>query len=126
MATKTAARQALKARRQRRVRKKVVGTTERPRLAVYRSNKHISAQLIDDASGRTVAAASTYEAGVRSDLGSPTSTGTAAAASKVGELIAERGKSAGIEAVVFDRGGNRYHGRVAALADAAREAGLKF
>jgi len=126
MASKTASRHALRARRHRRVRKKVVGTNERPRMAVYRSNKHISAQLIDDGNGQTLAAASTYEADVRSDLGSPASTGTAAAAAKVGELIAERGKAAGIEEVVFDRGGNRYHGRVAALADAAREAGLKF
>ncbi len=122
MASKTASRHALRARRQRRVRKKVTGTTERPRLAVYRSNKHISAQLIDDTKGQTVAAASTYEGDVRSDG----ATGTVAAASKVGQLIAERGKAAGVEAVVFDRGGNRYHGRVAALADAAREAGLTF
>lgn len=126
MATKTAARHALRARRHSRVRKKVVGTSDRPRMAVYRSNKHISAQLIDDGTGQTLAAASTYEADVRSGLTSPSTTGTAAAAAKVGELIAERGKAAGIEAVVFDRGGNRYHGRVAALADAAREAGLKF
>ncbi len=122
MASKTAARHALRARRQRRVRKKVTGTGERPRLAVYRSNKHISAQLIDDTKGQTLAAASTYEDDVRSDG----ATGSVAAASKVGQLIGERAKAAGFEAVVFDRGGNRYHGRVAALADAAREAGLKF
>ena len=122
MASKTSARAALKARRQRRVRKKVAGTTERPRLAVYRSNKHISAQLIDDSKGQTLAAASTYEGAVRSDG----ATGSVAAASKVGELIGERAKAAGVEAVVFDRGGNRYHGRVAALADGAREAGLEF
>lgn len=122
MASKTASRHALRARRQRRVRKKVTGTGDRPRLAVYRSNKHISAQLIDDTKGETVAAASTYEGDVRSGG----STGSVEAASKVGTLIGERGKAAGVEAVVFDRGGNRYHGRVAALADAAREAGLKF
>jgi len=122
MASKTAARHALRARRRQRVRKKVSGTTERPRLAVFRSNNHISAQLIDDGDGRTLAAASTYESGVGADG----STGTVDAAGKVGTLIAERGKAAGIETVVFDRGGNRYHGRVAALADAAREAGLKF
>ena len=126
MASKTAARQALRARRQRRVRKKVTGTSERPRLAVYRSNKHISAQLIDDTKGRTLAAASTYEGEIRSPKSSPASTGSVAAASKVGTLIGERAKAAGIEDVVFDRGGNRYHGRVAALADAAREAGLNF
>ncbi|MDH3294074.1 MAG: 50S ribosomal protein L18 [Acidimicrobiia bacterium] len=122
MATKTSARTALKARRQRRVRKKVVGSSDRPRLAVYRSNRHISAQLIDDSKGETLAAASTYEGGVRSEG----STGTVTAASEVGRLIAERGKAAGVESVVFDRGGNKYHGRVAALADAAREAGLEF
>ncbi len=122
MASKTASRHALRARRQRRVRKKVNGTGERPRLAVYRSNKHISVQLIDDTKGQTLAAASTYE----SDIRSGGSTGSVAAASKVGQLVAERAKAAGVEAVVFDRGGNRYHGRVAALADAAREAGLKF
>ncbi|MDH3301009.1 MAG: 50S ribosomal protein L18 [Acidimicrobiia bacterium] len=126
MASKTAARQALRARRQRRVRKKVTGTGERPRLAVYRSNKHISAQLIDDTKGRTLAAASTYEDEVRSGMGSTASTGSVDAATKVGKLIGERAKAAGVEDVVFDRGGNRYHGRVAALADAAREAGLKF
>ena len=122
MATKTHGRQAARARRQRRVRKKVVGTTERPRLAVYRSNKHISAQLIDDSEGRTLAAASTYESAVCGDA----SSGSVAAATNVGKSIGERASAAGVEAVVFDRGGNRYHGRVAALADAAREAGLKF
>jgi len=126
MASKTAARQALRARRQRRVRKKVTGTGERPRLAVYRSNRHISVQLIDDTKGKTLAAASTYEGEVRSAMGSPASTGSVDAAAKIGKLIGERAKAAGVEDVVFDRGGNRYHGRVAALADAAREAGLKF
>jgi len=108
-------------RRHRRVRKKVLGTAERPRLAVYRSNKHITAQVIDDRAGRTLAAASTYEATLRSD-----STGNAEAATAVGTLIAERAKAAGVERVVFDRGGFIYHGRVAALADAARDAGLEF
>ena len=122
MATRATGRQAARSRRQRRVRKKVVGTAERPRLAVYRSNKHISAQLIDDSKGHTLAAASTYEADARAGANS----GSAAAAGAVGKLIGERAAAAGIEAVVFDRGGNRYHGRVAALADAARDAGLKF
>ncbi len=122
MAARSTTRQAARSRRQRRVRKKVVGTSERPRLAVFRSNKHISVQVIDDSKSSTVAAASTYEAAVRS----AGSTGSADAAKNVGRLIGERASAAGVEAVVFDRGGNRYHGRVAALADAAREAGLKF
>src|SRR4051794_20434402 len=100
-------------RRHRRVRKKVRGTAERPRLAVFRSNKHICAQLIDDVAGKTVAAASTTETDLRS-----AATGNKDAAGKVGALIAERAKAAGITAVVFDRGGFRYQGRVAALADA--------
>jgi large subunit ribosomal protein L18 len=107
-------------RRHRRVRKKVRGTAERPRLAVFRSNKHISAQVIDDRTGRTLAAASTHEADLR------TNGGNVEAATKVGTLLAERAKAAGIEAVVFDRGGNLYHGRIKALADAAREGGLEF
>jgi large subunit ribosomal protein L18 len=108
-------------RRHRRVRKKVAGTPERPRLAVFRSNKHISAQVIDDLNGRTGAAAATYEADLRSS-----STGTRDAATDVGRLVAERAKEAGVDKVVFDRGGFMYHGRVAALADSAREAGLEF
>ncbi len=108
-------------RRHGRIRKKVHGTAARPRLAVYRSNKHISAQVIDDDSGRTIAAASTVEADLRSNSG-----GTVAAATKVGELVAERAKTAGVTTVVFDRGGFAYHGRVAAIADAARNAGLEF
>jgi large subunit ribosomal protein L18 len=108
-------------RRHRRVRKRVTGTAERPRLAVFRSNKHISAQVIDDVGGRTVASASTNEADLR--VGT---TGNKGAAASVGRLVAERAKTAGVERVVFDRGGFRYHGRVAALADAAREAGLEF
>ena len=114
-------RSAQRQRRQRRVRKKVTGTTARPRLSVFRSNRHISAQIIDDENGLTVAAASTSETDLR---GSTTSNKDAA--SKVGTLLAERAQAAGVESVVFDRGGNKYHGRVAALADAARAAGLKF
>jgi large subunit ribosomal protein L18 len=109
-------------RRHRRVRKKVTGTAERPRLAVFRSNRHVSAQVIDDRSGRTVAAASSLERSVR-EAGP---TGNKAAASVVGRLVAERARAAGVARVVFDRGGFRYHGRVAAVADAAREAGLEF
>jgi large subunit ribosomal protein L18 len=107
-------------RRHRRVRKTVRGTAERPRLAVFRSNKHISAQVIDDVSGRTLVAASTVE-GERSGA-----TGNKVAAADVGRRIAERAKAAGIDRVVFDRGGFLYHGRVASVADAAREAGLEF
>jgi large subunit ribosomal protein L18 len=107
-------------RRHRRVRKKVRGTAERPRLAVFRSNKHITAQVIDDRAGRTLASASTTETGFEG-LGS-----NVAAATKVGQLVAERAKAAGVSTVVFDRGGNLYHGRIAALADAAREGGLEF
>ena len=108
-------------RRHRRVRKKVEGSAERPRLAVFRSNKHISAQVIDDRSGRTIAAASTTEPDLRG-----AGTGNKDAATKVGQLVAERAKAAGVTKVVFDRGGNLYHGRVAAVADAAREAGLEL
>ncbi|MFN2544235.1 MAG: 50S ribosomal protein L18 [Actinomycetota bacterium] len=107
-------------RRHARVRKRIRGTAERPRLAVYRSNKHIYAQLIDDLSSRTLAAASDSEAKTKSD------DDKSAQAKAVGQLIAERAKQAGIEAVVFDRGGRLYHGRVAALADGAREGGLKI
>ncbi len=108
-------------RRHGRVRKKVTGTAERPRLAVFRSARHISAQVIDDRAGRTLAAASTVEADLRTGA-----TGNVDAATKVGKLVAERAKAAGVEKVTFDRGGFRYQGRVAALADAAREAGLEF
>ena len=110
-----------RAKRHRRVRKKVSGSAERPRLAVFRSNKHIYAQLIDDTTGRTVAAASTAEADLRGGA-----TATVEAAKAVGQLVGERAKAAGISRVVFDRGGFLYHGRVAALADAAREAGLEL
>jgi large subunit ribosomal protein L18 len=109
-------------RRHRRVRKKVTGTADRPRLAVFRSTRHISAQIIDDRAGVTLASASTIEADLRSGGG----TGNIDAATKVGKLVAERAKAAGIEQVTFDRGGFQYHGRVAALADAARESGLEF
>jgi len=109
-------------RRHGRVRKKIHGTAERPRLAVFRSNKHIVLQVIDDVSGRTLAAASTNEPGQR-DSGSGASV---AAATRMGQLVAERAKAVGVEKVVFDRGGFAYHGRVAAAADAAREAGLEF
>jgi large subunit ribosomal protein L18 len=122
MASKTSPRHAARGRRQRRVRKKVVGTPERPRLAVFRSNKHISVQVIDDTTGHTLASASSYEADVRSNG----NTGNIAAATSVGALVGERAKAAGVTAAVFDRGGYRYHGRVAALADAARSAGLEF
>ena len=109
-------------RRHRRVRKKVHGTAARPRLAVFRSNKHISAQVIDDDAGVTLAAASSVEAGQREQK----SGGSVAAAARVGELVAERAKDAGVTQVVFDRGGFAYHGRIAAIAEAAREAGLEF
>jgi large subunit ribosomal protein L18 len=109
-------------RRHRRVRKKIHGTAARPRLAVFRSNKHLSVQLIDDDAGRTLAAASTTEAEQRSAGNG----GSVDAAKRVGTLIAERATAAGITTVVFDRGGYGYHGRVAALAAAAREAGLEF
>jgi large subunit ribosomal protein L18 len=106
-------------RRHRRVRKKVTGTAERPRLAVFRSSKHIYVQAIDDLAGRTVASASTVEADLRGGA-----TATVEAARKVGMLVGERVKAAGVTTVVFDRGGFKYHGRVAAVADGAREAGL--
>jgi large subunit ribosomal protein L18 len=104
-----------------RIRKKIAGTTERPRLAVFRSVNHIYAQVIDDANGVTLAAASTAEPDFRSRSG-----GNIAAAKDIGKLIAERAKEKGINRVVFDRGGYIYHGRVKNLAEAAREAGLEF
>lgn len=109
-------------RRHRRVRKKIHGTAERPRLAVHRSNKHLTVQVIDDDAGVTLAAASTNEP----DLRSSGSGGTVDAATRVGSLIAERAKAAGVTKVVFDRGGFAYHGRIAAVAAAARDAGLEF
>lgn len=105
-------------RRHRRVRKKITGSASRPRLAVFRSNKHLYAQLIDDLEGRTIVAASTTE----SEL-SGNDTDTAA---KVGKLVAERAMAKGVTSVVFDRGGYRFHGKVKALADGAREQGLEF
>ena len=108
-------------RRHIRVRKKVSGSAARPRLVVTRSARHIVVQVVDDDAGRTLASASTMEADVRG-----ASVDKTAKARKVGQLVAERAKSAGIETVVFDRGGNKYHGRVAALAEGAREGGLTF
>jgi large subunit ribosomal protein L18 len=110
-----------RARRHLRVRKKVSGTTARPRLVVTRSARHIVAQVIDDTAGRTVASASSMEGDVRAMSADKT-----ARSRKVGQLIAERAKAAGVDTVVFDRGGNTYHGRVAAVADGAREGGLEF
>lgn len=112
--------QASRQRRHRRVRKHLAGTQSRPRLAVYRSNRYIYAQVIDDDSGRTIAAASSQEKDLREK------TLSADTATEVGKLVAERAKDAGVSAVVFDRGGYKYHGRIKALADAAREAGLEF
>ena len=103
--------------RHQRVRKHISGTPERPRLVVTRSNRHMVAQVVDDTIGHTLCAASTLEEAAK---------GVEGAAHKVGELIAERAKALGIEAVVFDRGGNKYHGRVAAVAEGAREGGLKL
>ncbi|MET8846143.1 50S ribosomal protein L18 [Amycolatopsis sp. NPDC004625] len=114
-------RRVAKARRHFRLRKKVSGTEQRPRLVVKRSSRHIAVQVIDDLAGHTLVSASTLEADVRAADGDKK-----AKAAKVGALVAERAKNAGISAVVFDRGGNAYHGRIAALADAAREAGLEF
>jgi large subunit ribosomal protein L18 len=112
----------LRKRRHYRVRKRVHGTAERPRMAVFRSAAHISAQLIDDRSGQTLASAATVEA----DFKAAGATGNKTAAAAVGTRLAERAREAGITKVVFDRGGFLYHGRVAALADAARAAGLEF
>lgn len=106
-----------------RVRKKIEGTTARPRLNIFRSSKHMYAQLIDDTTGVTIVAASTQDKELKSDIGNG---GNVEAARKVGALIAERAKEKGLDKVVFDRGGYLYHGRVQALADAAREAGLEF
>jgi large subunit ribosomal protein L18 len=114
-------RSAARLRRQVRVRKKVFGTPERPRLVVTRSARHISAQVIDDSQGRTLASASTMEEALRAATGDKSDK-----AKQVGSLIAERAKAAGIETVVFDRAGYKYHGRVAALADGAREGSLGF
>jgi len=122
MKTASSQRHSGRLRRHRRVRKKITGTTDRPRLAVYRSNKHITIQVIDDMVGRTLASASTVELDQRK-LGSGA---TVEAAQRIGALVAERAKAVGIKEVVYDRGGFLYHGRVAAAAEAAREAGLEF
>ena len=114
-------RRTARARRHFRIRKTLSGTPETPRLVVHRTSRHMHAQVIDDVAGHTLVAASTMEADVRAMEGDKKARGA-----KVGQLIAERAKAAGIEAVVFDRVGYKYHGRVAALADAAREGGLKF
>ncbi|MFV8382078.1 50S ribosomal protein L18 [Corynebacterium hindlerae] len=114
-------RREARARRHFRIRKNLRGTAETPRLVVHRTSRHMHVQIIDDLAGRTLAAASTMEDAIRAFDGDKKARGA-----EVGKLIAERAKAAGIEAVVFDRGGYQYHGRVAALADAAREGGLKF
>ncbi|MCD6448962.1 MAG: 50S ribosomal protein L18 [Thermotogaceae bacterium] len=116
-------RKKLRRRRHLRVRKKVFGTPERPRLAVYRSNKHIYAQIIDDTKGYTLVAASTLDKELREKL---QKTWSKEAAREVGKLIGKRALEKGIDKVVFDRGGYKYHGRIKELADGAREAGLKF
>ena len=110
-----------RSRRHSRVRKKVVGTSERPRLVVFRSTRHVEAQIVDDSVGKTLASASTMEPDLRGAEGDKT-----AKANNVGKLLGERAQAAGVSKVVFDRGGNRYHGRIAAVADGAREAGLEF
>ena len=117
----SAARRTSRLRRHARLRKKVTGTAERPRLVVHRSSRHIHVQLVDDLTGTTLAAASSIEADVRAVDGDKK-----AHSVRVGQLIAERAKAAGIDTVVFDRGGYRYHGRVKALAEGAREGGLTF
>ena len=114
--------QKARARRHFRVRKKIAGTTARPRLVVSRSERHLFVQIVDDSIGQTIVSASTMEEALRKDSGSDKS----AKARLVGKSIADRAKEKGITTVVFDRGGNKYHGRVAALADAARESGLDF
>ncbi len=119
--TISATRRAGVNRRHFRVRKRISGTTVRPRLVVTRSSRHIFAQIVDDTAGHTLASASTLDPTLRGAEGAKISAATA-----VGTLIAERAKAAGIEAVVFDRGGRKYHGRIAALAEGAREAGLRF
>ncbi|HAP90371.1 MULTISPECIES: 50S ribosomal protein L18 [Micrococcaceae] len=112
---------ASRSRRQLRIRKRISGTAVRPRLVVNRSARHVFVQVVDDTKGLTVASASTLEADLRAFEGDKT-----AKAKRVGELVAARAKAAGIEAVVFDRGGNKYHGRIAAVADGAREGGLSL
>ncbi len=125
MITKTA-KNVTRSRVHKRIRKKVLGTPERPRLNIYRSVSHIYAQVIDDSRGTTLVSATSLEAGKAKDGKSHVSGGNLSAAKQVGKLVAERAKEKGISKVVFDRGGYLYHGRVKALADAAREAGLQF
>ena len=120
---KKVSRQAVRVKKHKKLRNKISGTTERPRLAVYRSNNHIYAQVIDDVKGHTIVAASTVEKAIKDTL---EKTDDVAAAAVVGEAVAKKALDKGIETVVFDRGGYIYHGKVKALADAAREAGLKF
>ena len=115
--------QVRRERRQRHVRKKLVGSVERPRLCIFRSSKHIYAQIIDDAKGHTLVSASTMDPDIKSQAAYG---GNKAAASVVGKVVAERAKQAGIDKICFDRRSYKYHGRVQALADAAREAGLQF
>ena len=117
----TVSKSAQRDRRHARLRKRVVGSPERPRLVVTRSARHVFVQIVDDSTGHTVASASTLEADLRTDGGDKT-----AKAKKVGLLVAERAKKAGVDAVVFDRGGNRFAGRVAAIAEGAREGGLNL
>ncbi len=117
----TAAKTASRARRQVRGRKKIHGSATRPRLIVTRSSRHLFVQVVDDLAGKTLASASTMETDLRAHDGDKT-----AKAKRVGELVAERAKAAGVDSVVFDRAGNKYHGRIAALADGAREGGLAF
>jgi large subunit ribosomal protein L18 len=117
----TSARTKSRLRRQVRTRKKVSGTAQRPRLVITRSSRHMVAQVVDDLQGRTLVSASTMEADLRSLDGDKS-----AKAKRVGEVVAERAKAAGVQSVVFDRAGNKYHGRVAALADGARDSGLEF
>jgi large subunit ribosomal protein L18 len=117
----TVSKSAQRTRRHTRLRKRIEGSAERPRLVVNRSSRHVFVQIVDDAKGHTLASASTLEADLRSDKGDKT-----AKAKKVGLLLAERAKKAGVDAVVFDRGGNRFAGRVAAIAEGAREGGLNL
>ena len=121
LGTRGKSKTAAKGRRHARLRKRITGTTDRPRLVVTRSARHVFVQIVDDSKGHTVASASTMEGDLRSFDGDKT-----AKARKVGEMLAERAKKAGVEDVVFDRGGNRYAGRVAAIADGAREGGLNL
>ncbi|MGQ0742969.1 MAG: 50S ribosomal protein L18 [Acidimicrobiales bacterium] len=121
MTVSTQKKQLARQKRHARVRRVVKGTPDRPRLAVYRSNRHVVAQVIDDVAGRTLAAASTLEPGTR-----PAHSANVEVATAVGRLVAERARAAGVTKVVFDRGGYRYHGRVAAVAEAARQGGLEF